>query len=107
MTNHKKFRTFDDYLVESLQDPEEAQAFLNAALEDFQEDNDLKAFLLALEILIKSKSTVSKFAQQSEINRTHIYKILNNEVQPQFNTINNILKNLGFQLSVKVIPLDH
>jgi len=94
-------RKLEDYLTESLKDTKEAQAFLTAALEEFQEDNDFEAFANALEILIKAQGSVSQFSKDTDINRTHLYRIINNEVQPQFSTISNILKSLGFKLSVK------
>lgn len=96
-----EFRKLDDYLVESLKDPKEAQAFLNTILEEFQEDNDFEAFSNALEILIKAQGSLSGFSKDSSISRTHLYRIINNEVQPQFITIANILKSLGFKLSVR------
>lgn len=38
----------DDFLVESLQDPEEMKAYLNASLEDAFEQGAFRLFLLAL-----------------------------------------------------------
>jgi len=101
MNNKTKFRKLDDYLTESLKDPKEAQAFLNAALEELQEDNNIEAFSNALNILIRSQGSISEFAKNTAINRTHLYRITGNAVQPQFSTITNILNHLGFKLSVK------
>lgn len=96
-------RKLEEYLIESLNDPKEAKAFLNAALEEFQEDNDFQAFGNTIELLIKSQGSMSNFAKETDINRTHLYRIINNEVQPQFSTVSNILKSLGFKLSIKKV----
>lgn len=91
---------FDDLLSEQLKDPEVAQEFLNVALEEYQNDNDNEAFLLALEKLIKSQTTMTEFADKAKIERSHLYKILKKKVKPQFSTINNLLKIVGFKLKV-------
>lgn len=96
-----KYRKLDDYLIETLKDNKEAQNFLNAALEEFQEDNDLEALTNAFELLIKAQGSVSQFSKDTNISRTHIHRIINNETQPAFTTITTILNNLGFKLSVK------
>jgi probable addiction module antidote protein len=96
-----KFRNLDEYLVESLKDPKEAQAFLNVALEEFQDDNDFDSLSNALEVVIKAQGSVSQLSKDTDISRTHIYRIMNNETQATFSMISNILKALGFKLSVK------
>jgi probable addiction module antidote protein len=101
MKNVGKFTDFDEFMIDRLKDPKESQAFLNASLEAYQEDKDLKAFTLALELLIKAQGNVSEFAKDSKLNRSHLYSIFKNEGKPQFDTVLNILLNLGFQLSVK------
>lgn len=91
---------FNDLLNEQLQDPEMAQEFLNAALEEYFIDNNTEAFLLALEKLIKSKNSMSEFAKHAQIERSHLYKILKKKVKPQFDTINTLLKAAGYKLQV-------
>jgi probable addiction module antidote protein len=98
-----KSRKLDEYLINSLKDPKEAQAYMNVILEDFQKNNDFEAFSLALEILVKAQGSISQFANETDVSRTHLYRIFNSEVQPQFVTIANIFKSLGFKLSVKPI----
>ena len=49
-------RNYDDFLFELLQDPREAEDYLNEALED----EDYRVFLLALKDAAKSKGKVFK-----------------------------------------------
>lgn len=50
----KKSIDYQDYLINSLKDPEEAAGYLNAALES----RDLNAILLALKNVAKAKNRV-------------------------------------------------
>jgi probable addiction module antidote protein len=96
-----KYRKLDEYLIESLKDEKEAKHFLNAALDEFQEDNDMAALSNALDLLIRAQGSISQLSKSTNISRTHIHRIINNETQPTLSTITAILKSLGFKLSVK------
>ena len=50
--------SYQDYLLESLQDPEEAAGYLNAALEGA----DINVFLVALHNVVKAQGGVTKLA---------------------------------------------
>lgn len=102
-----KCRKLEDYLIESLQDKKEAKAFLDVILEEYQQDNNLEAFANALELLIRAQGNISEFTKKAKIDRSHIYKIMKNETQPQFLTVSKILNSLGFQLTVKRIKPKH
>ena len=93
-------RTYDEYLKENLKNTEEALAFFQVALEEFLENNNLTDFNKALDVLIKSHGSVANFAKISGINRTHLYKILNSEVEPKLSTLKNILDKLGYKITI-------
>lgn len=97
-------RTFDEYLKENLKDFDEAIAFFQVAIEEFLEDGNLAQFNKALDVLIKSQGSVAQFAKKSGINRTHLYKILNSEVEPKLSTLKNILNQLGYKITI--LPLE-
>lgn len=50
-------REFNDYLVTSLTDPNEAELYLNTALEAYSEDGNWQAFSLALKTIASLKAT--------------------------------------------------
>ncbi len=97
-------RTFDEYLKENLKNPEEALTFFQVAIEEFLEDNNLLNFNRALDVLIKSQGSVAQFAKMSGVNRTHLYKILNSEVEPKLSTLKNILEKLGYKITI--VPVE-
>lgn len=98
-----KYRTLNEYLIEKLKDPEEARAFLEISLEDYEEDNDLEAFMLALRTIAEAQGGINKLAEKSHLNRQNLYKILTSKTTSTFDTALSIIKGLGFRLSLEVI----
>lgn len=97
-------RNYQEALIESLKDPEEAEAYLNASLEAFMEGNNAEALMLALEHLARAKYSITELAQQAGVKRQHLYKIFDSESIPSFNIIFSIIKSLGFTLEAKRNP---
>ena len=42
----RKYRKFKDYHIEQLRDPDDAKIYLSVAIEDYEKDEDIDAFLL-------------------------------------------------------------
>lgn len=96
-------RTFDDFLTDDLKNTEEALAFFQVTIEEFLQNNDLSAFNNALSMLIKSQGSVTQFAKNTGVSRTHLYKILKSKSEPKFSTLKQILNELGFEFSISPI----
>ena len=94
-------RNYDEYLIESLKNPEEAEGYLNASLELYMEDNDAQALMLALEHLARAKYSITEVSRKTGIPRQNLYKIFDNETNPNFNTVFTLIKSLGFKLVVQ------
>lgn len=104
MTKDKRQLTnFDDFLTNELQDSESAEEYLKVLLESFKEDQNIEALLHCLKPLIEAQGSISEFAKKANIDRSHLYRIFNNEVEPKFNTMANILNNLGYEIDIKPI----
>ena len=100
----KQFRNYEDELQERLADAEYARAYLEAALEEYSQDNDLKAFLLALKDVTIARGGIQKIAKQAKLNRQNLYRVLSAQSDPKINTVGSILNSLGFQLTVRRLP---
>ena len=85
-----------DGLMESLRDPDEAAAYLNAALEDGSQE----VFLVALRDVAEARG-ISRIARQSKLNRENLYRILSKKGNPQLASLRSILKSVGLQLAVE------
>jgi probable addiction module antidote protein len=93
-------RKFEEFLIEDFKNPQEALSFFQVAIEEFLENNDLAHFNMALDLLIKSQGSVTQFAKNTGVSRTHLYKILKSKSEPKLSTLKNILGELGFKLAI-------
>lgn len=94
----KKHIDYQEYLIESLHDPEEAQAYLNAALMD---DNP-GVFLLALKNVLEAQGgDMSSLAKKTKLNRENLYRIISKKGNPKLSSVVSVLNALGLQLAVQ------
>jgi probable addiction module antidote protein len=93
----KKVINYQEQLLQDLQDPQEAIAYLNAALLD----EDPRIFLLALKNVIAAQGKISDVAKETNLNRENLYRILSTKGNPKLTSIIPILDFLGFHLSVQ------
>jgi len=99
----RKHKDFKDYHIEKLRDPEEARTYLSVALEEYEQDGDAEAFLLALRDVAEAQGGLMKLAQRAKLNRQNLYKALSGKGNPRLQTVEAILHELGFRLSVEPI----
>jgi probable addiction module antidote protein len=91
-----KSRRYEDVLDEDLQDRTEALGYLNACLED----GDPEVFLLALRDVARARGGVAKLAEITKLNREHLYRMLSENGNPEFRSLEALLDALGFRLAV-------
>jgi probable addiction module antidote protein len=97
----ENFRDYNGMLIERLKDPSEAQAYLEVAIEEFVLDHDKAAFLQALRAVAEARGGMLSLSKKTQLNRQNLYKALSPKGNPKLDTIGNIIKGLGFRLSVK------
>ncbi|MFH1253889.1 MAG: addiction module antidote protein [bacterium] len=96
--NKKRLMDYQERLLEDLQDPVEAQAYLNAALLD----EDPRIFLLALKNVIEAQDKgMSALAKKTKLNRENLYRMLSKKGNPKISSIIPVLNSLGLQLAVQ------
>lgn len=88
--------SYQDYLIGSLKDPEEAAGYLNAALEG----GDINVFLLALQNVIQAQGGIAALAAKTKKSRTSLYKSLSENGNPYLKNANDLLLAMGMHLSV-------
>ena len=89
--------SYYDGLMEDLADPEEAAGYLNAAIED----GDQQVFLLALRHVTEARG-ISKVAREANLNRENMYRMLSEKGNPQLASLNSLLRSIGLRLAVEV-----
>lgn len=97
----KQLRNFKEYHIAKLRNPKEARAYLSLALADFENDNDAEDFLLAIRDVAQAHGGIGRLAQETRLNRQNLYRALSKEGNPQLETVNAVLRGLGFRLSVE------
>lgn len=97
--------SYHDKLIEALRDPKEAYAYLQVALEEYQEDGDTEALLIALRNVAEAKGGIATLAKKTHLNRQNLYKILSKRGNPRLDTLGLVLRGLGYQLSLQ--PNNH
>ena len=94
---HPTSRSYQDQLIQDLKNPEEAVAYLNAALEE----SDTTLFLKALRNVAEAHG-MKYLAQEASLNREAMYRMLSDQGNPQLSSLTAILESLGLRLAVEV-----
>lgn len=81
------------------EDPEFAAAYLDAVLED----GDQQEFLLALRRLSEARGGVQTLAARARLNPTSLYRTLSPRGNPELKSMRALLRALGLRLSVEPI----
>ena len=81
---------------ELLQDPQEALTHLNAALDE----GDRRRFLAALRDVVEAQGGMSQLARRTRLHRVNLYRILSSRGNPEFQSLEIILKALGLRLAI-------
>lgn len=101
----RPLRDFKTYHIEKLKNPSEARAYLSLALADFEEDNSVDDFLLAIRDVAQAQGGFGKLAEHTNLNRQNLYKALSKEGNPRLETIGAVLAGLGFRLSIEPLKV--
>ena len=93
----KQFRDYQEKLLQDLQDPESACAYLSEALQD----EDHRMFLLALKNVCEVQGEeMTDLARKTNLSRENLYRMLSTKGNPKLNNIISLLNAVGFQFSI-------
>lgn len=93
----KASTSYREGLIKDLANPEEAAAYLNAALADGSQE----VFLMALRDIAEAQG-MTKLSRQTQLNRESMYRMLSGKGNPQLASLASILESLGLRLAVEV-----
>ncbi len=95
MPTHKSYHS---YLIESLKDPAEAAAYLDAVLED----GDSKHILLALKNVAEARRSLMVASSKPDFDWQNCYQLLAQGEAPGLLVLTALSRELGLKLSVTV-----
>lgn len=88
-------------LLTRLSDPAYASLYLKAALDETLQDNKMEAFLLALGNIVDATGAVQDVADQSQLSRQHLHKLLSGKGNPTLETLAAVLSSVGLTIDFK------
>lgn len=92
----KKTRDYQETLIKGLKDPLEAAEYLNAALEQ----GDQEMFLVALRNVASARGGLSRLSRTARLNRSNLHRMLSKHGNPEVKTLAEILHSFGLRLAV-------
>ena len=87
-------KQYDELLLKSLQDPDEAAEYLTACYED-----SIPVFLQGLRMVVEAQIGVAKLENKTNLNRESLYQMLSDEGNIELSSLSAILEKLGLSLS--------
>lgn len=93
----RKYRKFQDELRD---DPEQAYAYVQVALEESDRDSDTEHLILVLRNVAEAQGRVPELARQVNMGKTNLYRALSEKGNPTLSTVNTILHGLGYRLAL-------
>ncbi len=96
----KGYRDYQEELIESLKDVNEAVAYLNVALQD----EDPRIFLIALRNVIQAQGGgMTAIAEKTDLNRESLYRMLSHRGNPALKNVSALLNSMGLGISIDVL----
>lgn len=93
----KAARDYKEWLIQDLKDPKEAEAYLNAALED----PDPRVLLIALRDVAAAQGNMSAMAKRCGLHRTSLYRITSKRGNPSLESFLGLIRCLGLHLKLE------
>lgn len=89
-------KSYKELLYERLKSPEEAAAYLNAALED----EDPGVFLIALRDIAEANGGMTYLAREAHLNRETLYRTLSKKGNPTLTNLRTLLGTVGLEIAI-------
>ena len=98
----KASKSYQEFLITSLKDPEQAVAYLNAALEEDEQISEAENYTLFLVALgnVAEAWGFRHLANITNLDRSGIYKMLSKEGNPRISSLKSLLDSMGLRLAI-------
>jgi len=90
----------NDFIIEQLKDAEFQKEYMNESLNEYINDGDFNAFFRSLELVIKSRDSISGFCEKAGIDKNSLNQIFSGEKVLGADTLAKIIKTLGYSLKI-------
>ncbi|MCL2270006.1 MAG: putative addiction module antidote protein [Treponema sp.] len=86
-------------IYDHLKTGEDIEGFIEASIEEAKNDTDPKYLIHALETAARARGML-KTANEAEVDRASLYRILSGETDPRASTLAKIANVLGYRLTL-------
>ena len=94
----RNYRTFTDVEESYFRDrPEEIDDYITILFEEYAKDGDMGALLSSLRVISRVKG-LTKIAEEAGMSRKGVQKVLSEEGNPEFASVNSIMHAMGYRL---------
>ena len=93
----KKTTTYQEDLVETLKNPLEAAAYLDAVMEE----GGRALFLLALRNAIEAYGGMAAISEKTRLSRKSLSRMLSKKGNPQIKSLLTLLRSMGLSLTIE------
>lgn len=100
MKTYKNSGTLDELFCKTFNSTEDLKEYLQYAFEEYLEDGDFNVFYRSLELVIKSRDTMTGFARKVDLSKMGLYNIVKGKKEPKITTLAKILKELDLTLKI-------
>jgi len=94
-------RKYRDAVYEIVENKSEASEYLMAALEEYENDGNLAAFLKAIRTVVDAQGGIGILSEKINLNRQHLYRSLSEKGNPTIRTLHAVLNGLGLRLTIR------
>ncbi|MDE0010057.1 MAG: transcriptional regulator [Candidatus Poribacteria bacterium] len=99
----RKYRNYEEGLKVRLADSAYAKEYLAIALEEYDEDGNIEAFLLALRDVVNAQGGLSKLEPHIKLSRQALHEVFSENQMLPFETMGAILHGLGLKFSIEML----
>lgn len=98
------YRTIGEVEETYLRDhPEEVDDYITVLFDEYAESGDTAALLSSLRVVCRIKG-ISRIAEVSGLSRKGVQKVLSENGNPQFASVNAIMHAMGYRLTPQKLP---
>jgi len=91
-------KTYPVDIASELKTKKEIEEFIEASIEEAKNDTDPRHLIHALETAARARGML-KTANEAEVDRANLYRILSGETDPRVSTLAKIANVLGYRLT--------
>lgn len=94
-------RTWRECLIQQINDPKKAIAYLQAILDDYQIYKNSAVVQRSLQTVVEAQGGISKLAKQAKIEPEDLSNMISDKDIPLIDALGTVLKALGYHLTIQ------